>query len=296
MTEKPVIIEVALNGVHGSDRNRHIPITEAGLARSGAECVAAGAGIVHVHSPCKEGSPEAIVDSYVTFAQSLEDRSPGALWYPTTLTAAGLPGKWSHLGPIAARASLDFAPVDPGSTNGGRRDEDGIPSGPTIGYSYSDIRTAFEICEDLGIGASLGIYEPGYLRTVLAYHDSGRLPAGSLVKLYFGGEGGVFGMPDAVPFGLPPTEAALLAYIEMVSATDLEWSVSVWGGNLTRTPIARRALELGGHLHVGLEEFFDPGSEPSNIALVEEAVKLCDEAGRPVAGPDEVRLLLDVPH
>ncbi len=98
-----------------------------------------------------------------------------------------------------------------------------------------------------------------------------------------------------VTFGLPPTRNALLAYLDMLEGTDLPWSVSVWGGDLMATPIARLALELGGHLHVGLEEHFDPDRKPTNQELVEEAAALCASVGRPVATTAEAEQMLGLP-
>ena len=55
------------------------------------------------------------------------------------------------------------------------------------------------------------------------------------------------------------------------------------------------ALERGGHLRVGLEDY--AGIErKSNVELVREAVQACEAAGRPVARPDEVGKLLDLPR
>ena len=47
------------------------------------------------------------------------------------------------------------------------------------GVSYDDVRVGFAACERLGLGPSLGIYEPGALRTVLAWQRAGRLPRGA---------------------------------------------------------------------------------------------------------------------
>jgi uncharacterized protein (DUF849 family) len=98
-----------------------------------------------------------------------------------------------------------------------------------------------------------------------------------------------------VTFGLPPTEHALLAYLDMLEGTGLPWSVSVWGGDLMATPVARLALERGGHLHVGLEEHFDPVVKPTNVELVERAVELIEDVGRPVATTADAISLLDLP-
>ena len=97
-------------------------------------------------------------------------------------------------------------------------------------------------------------------------------------------------------FGLPPTANALLAYLDMLEGTDLPWSVSVWGGDLMATPVARLALERGGHLHVGLEEHYDPEHSPTNVELVEQAVALAGEVGRPIASTADAVSLLGLPE
>jgi uncharacterized protein (DUF849 family) len=116
-----------------------------------------------------------------------------------------------------------------------------------------------------------------------------------MVKLYFGGEWGMWARAPGVTFGLPPTSHALLAYLDMLEGTALPWSVSVWGGDLMATPIARLALERGGHLHVGLEEHFDPAAKPTNVELVEQAVALVASVGRPLATIADAATVLDLP-
>ncbi len=61
------------------------------------------------------------------------------------------------------------------------------------------------------------------------------------------------------------------------------------------TPVARLALERGGHLHVGLEEHYDPAHSPTNLELVEQAVALAGEVGRPIATTAEAISLLALP-
>jgi uncharacterized protein (DUF849 family) len=80
----------------------------------------------------------------------------------------------------------------------------------------------------------------------------------------------------------------------MIEGTGLPWSVSVWGGDLFDTPIARMALERGGHLHVGLEEHSGE-RKPSNDELVKEAASLARQVGRPVASPVQAASLLRLP-
>jgi uncharacterized protein (DUF849 family) len=93
---------------------------------------------------------------------------------------------------------------------------------------------------------------------------------------------------------LPPTEAALDAYLEMLEGSGLPWSVSVWGGDLMETPLPELALRRGGHLHVGLEEFAS-ARIPTNSELINECVLLAGKLGRPVATPAQAAEILGLP-
>jgi uncharacterized protein (DUF849 family) len=222
------------------------------------------------------------------------EKRPGTLWYPTLSGGRDVHEVLQHIEIIAGEVPLRIGVVDPGSTNIGRPDEEGLPIGVVYRNSYEDIQTSFAFCEQHKLGPSLAIYEPGFMQTTLAYFRAGKLPPGAMVKFYFGGEYGMFGKGPGVTFGLPPTENALLAYLDMIEGTGLPWSVSVWGGDLLETPIARLALERGGHLHVGLEEHSGT-RKPTNEDLVGEAVELARTVGRPIATPAEAANLLDLP-
>lgn len=294
--EQALILEVALNGLTSPEKNRHVPRTPAELRADALACLEAGASILHAHSPEMRAVGESAARDYLAAWEPILAERPDALWYPTLCQDAGMAAMTSHWEPLARKVRLRIGAFDPGSTNLGMPGPDGLPSGVVYGVSYDDVRTGFAACEKLRLGPSLGIYEPGALRTVLAWRRARRLPRGTLVKLYFGGEFGLFATRPGVSFGLPPTESALLAYLEMLEGSGLPWSVSVWGGDLMATPIARLALERGGHLHVGIEEFFSPEREPTNEELAREATALAAAVGRPLASPAEAARLLDLPQ
>ena len=75
---------------------------------------------------------------------------------------------------------------------------------------------------------------------------------------------------------------------------DRVWAVAVLGGDVIRSGMARWALESGGHLRIGLEDYAGPGS-PSNSDLLEQAITLCKQVGRPLASSSEAAELLEVP-
>ena len=191
-----------------------------------------------------------------------------------------------------------MAALDPGSTNLGTPGADGLPEGGVYANSYADIREAFADLRGAPLGPAardLRARVPA-VRAHLPPRRRGSRPA-SMVKLYFGGEWGMWARAAGVTFGLPahrPTRS--LAYLDMLDGTGLPWSVSVWGGDLMATPVARLALERGGHLHVGLEEHFDPdGSAHQRRARRAGGRALAEDVGRPIATTADAVSLLDLP-
>lgn len=290
----PVIIEAAINGGSSKRRNPNVPREPSEIIEDTVRCLDAGAAIIHAHNSDYQLTGRSAADDYLAAWRVILDERPGTLWYPTLSGGRDVHAVLEHIEIIAAEVPLRIGVVDPGSTNIGRPDDEGLPIGVVYHNSYADIRTSFAFCEMHRLGPSVAVYEPGFMRTALAYFRAGRLPQGTMLKLYFGGEYGMFGKGPGVSFGLPPTENALLAYLDMIEGTGLPWSVSVWGGDLIETPIARLALERGGHLHVGLEEH-SGRRKPSNEQLVQEAVELAQRVGRPIATPDQAATLLNLP-
>ena len=189
------------------------------------------------------------------------------------------------------KAGLRIGILDPGSVNFGRQSDDGRLTGSFVySNSFDRIGEVFALHDELGLGPSLAIYEPGFLRATLAWHRAGKLPAGSMVKIYLSTEQGLTG----APFGLPPTRAALEAYLELLEGTDLPWAVSAAGGDIGGTEVARDALRRGGHLHLGLEFYFGERT-PTNVELVTEAAALCAQEGRPVASSAQAAVILGLP-
>lgn len=302
MNKDPVILEVAINGGVTPDRNPHVPLSTEAIIEDSLRCFDAGASVIHAHNHDIRLNGRAGAEAYLEPWRVILAQRPDALWYPTLSVNQSdganlepIQDRYSHYALIAAEVPMPFGVVDPGSTNLGYPGPDGLPVGFSYVNSYEDHAYAFGLAQQLKFVPSLAIFEPGFLQTTLAWYRAGRLPKGSMAKFYFGGEWGLWARAKGVTFGLPPTEKALAAYVEMLEGTDIPWSVSVWGGDLLQTPVARMALELGGHLHIGIEEHYDPNRTPTNVELIEETKALCTAMGRPLATFAQTRELLGMP-
>lgn len=290
MNDGPVIIEAAINGITPKSRNPNVPREPEEIAADALACIEAGASIIHNHID-KTGIDEAEAAArYVEGWRPILAARPDALFYPTV--HIGPPMGYEHLIPLAETGLLRMGLADPGSLNLGAAGPNGAPIGSHVySNSYDAIERAFSIHRDYQLGPSLAIYEPGFLRATLAWWRVGLLPAGAMVKLYFSASTGLTG----TPFGLPPTAKALAAYLELLEESDLPWAVSVVGGDVTKSEVAKLALESGGHLHLGLE-FYGGEGTPTNTELVSRAVQLCKQAGRKVATPSDAAELLRLPR
>lgn len=289
--DTPVILEAAINGVTQPDRNPSVPRSPEEVTREALACVDAGATIVHNHTddPIFDGvTASHSAAPYIDAWKPVLDEHPGTFFYPT-MTGGGphttIEQRYAHIPEAAAAGALTMGIVDPGSVNLGRFESDGAPSDAETVYlnSYADTRYMIDTCVGLELPISFSIFDGSFMRAAVAYVRSGRIRFGGQIKLYFGS--------DYLPIGLPPTPAGLDAYLDILGDCPMPWSVALPCGDVFATPIARLALERGGHLRVGLEDYAGPG-QPTNVDLLEQARKLCAEVGRPVATPAQAAELL----
>jgi uncharacterized protein (DUF849 family) len=289
MPGDPVIIEAALNGITNRRHNPSVPVTPEDLAAAAVGCVDAGATVVHTHTGDPAARPEHRTEEYARCYRAVLDERPGTILYPTTGIGATVADRYAHVGMLAAEGLIRASFVDPGSVNLGGAGSDGLP--PPIDYvyanSFADTRYAFDLCAEHALGPSIAVFEPGFLQVVLAYHEAGALPPGTLVKLYFAAGG--YLTPGRPLWGAPPIPEALDLYLAMLGDTGIPWAVAVVGGDALSAPITRVALERGGHVRVGIED--DQGAT-DNVALVRAVAELCADVGRPVATQAEATDLL----
>lgn len=292
----PLMIEAALNGATPKARNPHVPKTPEEIAADALACLEAGAAIIHTHIDGYETTGDAAVDRYMEGWTPVMAARPDAILYATIAGGRTVQDRFDHYRALAGHG-MRMGAFDPGSVNLATHGDDGLPGRGQFVYStsYKDIGYLVPLLDEARLGPSIAIYEPGFLRATLAYHRAGKLPRGAFVKFYFGGDYNMIdGQRSNITFGLPPTTKALEAYLEMIEGCDLPWAVTVMGGDVTETGLTRLAIEKGGHVRVGLEDFAGE-RQPSNAELVAEVVAIAREIGRPIATTAQTAELLALP-
>ena len=295
MSLPPLIIEVALNGSTSKEQNPTVPYEDDEIVEQALACMEAGAAMVHNHTtePVFGGTGSYDVEAYARPWRRILQARPDAILLPTM--PVGQPGvgvetRYAHIEALAREGLITQGLVDPGSFNLSLKDADGLfmPTDMVYRNDTQDSRYYVDTCRSMGLGLSVSIFEPGFLKFMMAYVDAGKLPPGTLFKFYFG-------TPDT-PFGLPPTATALAAYLEMMQSCDVPWLVSSFGADCVDCGIAEEAIKQGGHVQVGLEPRMGADdATPTNLALVEQVVALGRRYGREPATPAEAAALLQLP-
>lgn len=277
-TDRSAVIEVAISPLRWGAPAQSVD----DMVAEAIACIDAGAGIVHHHHDMRLDEADAIAQLTST-AAGIQAARPSTLVYTDYLAGKRAWEENAHLVPMAEAGLLTMFAIDPGLTTFASFDRDGVPSRTYVdGLHFAEAHEMIEFSKEHGVPISLGVFEPGHLRWILAYEQRVGFSPGTIVKLYFGGAHAVDrpGTP-AVNFGLPPSAAALDVYLSMMADSSLPWIVSVFGDPALDSPLARLALERGGHLRVGIEDAAGR-SDLSNLEMVRAAVALAGETGRDV--------------
>ena len=289
----PLIIEASLNGATSKASNPNVPYTDEEIVSDALACMEAGAALIHNHTDESifGGTGELDYERYARPWRSLLRERPDAILTPTMPVGqegVAVEVRYSHVERMAKEGLLAQGLCDPGTFNLSFLDEDGLfaPSNMLYRNDMHDSRYYVETCRRLNIGLSISIFEPGFLKFILAYYRAGKLPPGAMLKFYFAS--------NDLPFGLPPSVASLEAYLGMLGECDLPWLVSSFGDDCVRCGIAEAAIRRGGHVQVGLEPYAGD-RQPTNVELVKEVVALAKELGRPIATPAQAAEILNLP-
>jgi len=293
--DTPVIIESHINGLRTKEHNPNTPIGHEEVAAETIKCWEAGACAIHLHNSGIHMGGEEAYEDYMLTMRPVMEKYPDIFWYSTGTSATSdvLSGN-EHVELLKQREGVCLSCIDCGSANlPFAIDEKGNILGVTYAVPFDVLNRQVESCIKHEIGMIWGIYEPGYLRTALQYIKRGRVTKGSSIDFYFFGDYGSVALPPVNTNGVPPTLESLYFYLDLMGDCGLPWFISIWGeGNIDTRPFIKRVIELGGHVKTGLELFYDPNRNPTNVELLQEAQEIAREVGRPLASSDEARSIL----
>lgn len=286
---RPVIITCAVTGSQPSYKiHPNIPITPAQIADQSIDAVRAGAAIVHIHvrNP-QTGEP---VGDTALYAEVVERIAASGVDCVINLTtgygARFIPGAEN---PRIADPSSNFtSPED--------RTKHIVALRPAI-CSY-DVAT-------FNFGETAFINTPDHLRMMAArIREAGSLPelevfepghillARHLIEQGHLNPPGHFQLCLGIQWAMPATREAM-AFMRSLLPAAATWAA--FGISRHQFPMVDAAIDLGGHVRVGLEDnlYLDKGVfAPDNAALVRRAAEIVHAKGCRVATADEARALL----
>jgi 3-keto-5-aminohexanoate cleavage enzyme len=287
-----LIIKVALNEWVMKQANPHVPYGPDEIAADIVRCAQAGASVFHFHAREPESGAQRRADAKL-FAETfrLAQGACDCIIAPGYEGPKPLAQRFTHWEVLAKDPSLRFemGVFDVGQFNLTTYEELrrlAPPQLETFNNQHADMKWCFDFAKTLGIRCTLGIREPGHLRSLIAYHEYGWLPEPLALKFYLSAKH---------PYGLPPTVKGLQMYVEMLpEALPHLWFTEIKGADV-HVPLSSVAVALGGHVRTGLGDNPVIGGRPiSNLELVETFASLAERCGRGVASAQEARRLLGI--
>jgi 3-keto-5-aminohexanoate cleavage enzyme len=296
----PVILECAINGSVAKAKNPRAPATAEEHAEEMIRCLNAGATIIHTHSNEPNEDVQKAALFYIESFRPVREQLPHAILYATAnfdpviynRERRAWPGKvqCGHQRILAEEGICNMVLFDTGVVPIGVYDNEGVP-GPDsafwwYGFWPDDVKYILQTCKDTGAGASISVFEPGWMKNVVAMAKAGTIPRGSKLNIYFAAEN--------MPLCAPPTPEALELYLKMMEGFDFKWAVGYIGDkSVMDTPLARLALERGGSFRVGLEDW---PNGTSNVEQLKRAKEMISAVGRSVVTGAEAIKYLDIPY
>ncbi len=271
----PCIICVAITGsLPTKADNPAVPISISEQIESAHESFEAGAAIVHCHVRDDEGKPTADPERFARLKEGLEAHCPGMV---VQLSTGGRSGAGTARGGMLPLRP-DMASLSVGSNNFPTRVYENPPD--LVDWLAAEMR-------HYGVKPEIEAFDLSHIVQTAAMQRDGRLQGPLYVQF-------VMGVKNA----MPADELILDFYIQTLKrlSPDAKWCAA--GIGQAQLLINEWAIKKGGHTRTGLEDNVRLDRNhlaPSNAALVNRAVALCEMYERPVANWVQAREILGLP-
>jgi uncharacterized protein (DUF849 family) len=269
---KPCIICVAMTGaVPRKQDNPAVPITVSEQVDAIHESFEAGASIAHCHVRNDDESPTSDPEKFARLKEGIERHCPGMI---VQFSTGGRTGTGRERGAMLSLRP-EMASLTTGSNNFPGRVYENAPE--LIDWLAEDMRT-------YGIKPEIEAFDLSHIHQAVSLSKQGKLKAPLYVQF-------VMGVKNAMPVDKPTFDF----YIETLNrlAPDAQWCGAGIGPN--QALLNEWSIAAGGHTRTGLEDNVRLDRDtlaPSNAALVERTVALCEKYERPVASWQQAREIL----
>jgi 3-keto-5-aminohexanoate cleavage enzyme len=269
---KPCIICVAITGsVPRKEHNPAVPVTIAEQVESTQAAFEAGATIAHCHVRNDDQTPSSDPEKFGRLLEGLNKHCPGMI---VQLSTGGRSGAGQERGGMLSLRP-DMASLSVGSNNFPTRVYENPPD--LVDWLASEMRQ-YEVKPEIEA------FDLSHIHQAVKMNQDGRI-AGKLYVQF------VMGVKNAMPVDRETFDF----YIKTVKrlAPEAEWCGAGIGPG--QIQINDWAIAAGGHTRTGLEDNLRLNREtlaPSNAALVQRAVDLCEKYERPVASWQQAREIL----
>ena len=269
---KPCIICVAITGsVPRKEDNPAVPITVDEQVESTQAAFEAGATICHAHVRNDDQTTSSDPEKFARLKEGLEKHCPGMIIQFSTGGRSGAGPERGGMLPLRP----DMASLTVGSNNFPTRVYENPPD-------LVDWLALEMIAYD--IKPEIEAFDLSHIFQAAKMQEDGRLKGPAYVQF-------VMGVKNAMPVDREVFDFYLHTMNRLLP--DSEWCAA---------GIARHQIEVnewcvatGGHARTGLEDNIRMNRDtlaPSNAALVERVVELCEQYERPVATTAEARAIL----
>ncbi|MCI5084940.1 MAG: 3-keto-5-aminohexanoate cleavage protein [Rhodovulum sp.] len=269
---KPCIICVAITGsLPRKENNPAVPITISEQIESTHAAFEAGATIAHCHVRNDDQTPTSDPEKFGRLLEGLREHCPGMI---VQLSTGGRSGAGQERGGMLP-LKPDMASLSVGSNNFPNRVYENSPQ--LVDWLASEMLK-------YDIKPEIEAFDLSHILQAVNMSKDGRLAAPLYVQF-------VMGVKNAMPVDREVFDF----YIQTLKnrAPDAEWCGAGIGPN--QIVMNEWSIAAGGHTRTGMEDNvrFDKDTlAPSNAALVQRAVDLCEKYERPVATWQQARDIL----
>ena len=272
---KPCIICVAITGsLPTKANNPAVPISVSEQVESTQAAFEAGATICHAHVRNDDETPSADPEKFAQLKEGLEKHCPGMIIQFSTGGRSGA-GK-TRGGMLPLRP--DMASLSVGSNNFPTRVYENPPD--LVAWLASEMRKH-------NVKPEIEAFDLSHILKAKEMANAGELDGTPYIQF-------VMGVKNAMPADKDVFDYYVRT-VKRLFGEDAPWCAAGIGRH--QAELNEWAISAGGHARTGLEDNVRLDKDtlaPSNAALVERVVAICEKHQRPVATVSQARSILGV--